>query len=67
MFVLPAYVAIYWNNHHQFFHLVRYVTGAILWVNLNLLFWLSLILFATSSMGQNHFAPVPTACTASRC
>ena len=67
MFVLPAYVAIYWNNHHHFFHLVRYVTGAILWVNLNLLFWLSLILFATSSMGQNHFASVPTAYTASRC
>jgi len=38
MFVLPAYVAIYWNNHHYFFHPVRYVTGAILWVNLNLLF-----------------------------
>jgi uncharacterized membrane protein len=52
-----VYVAIYWNNHHHFFHL----TGAMLWANLNLLFWLSLVPFATGWMGQNHFAPVPTA------
>jgi len=56
-----VYVAIYWNNHHHFFHLVRHVTGVILWANLNLLFWLSLIPFATGWMGENHFAAVPTA------
>ena len=56
-----VYVAIYWNNHHHFFHLVRHVTGAMLWANLNLLFWLSLVPFATGWMGQNHFTPVPTA------
>jgi uncharacterized membrane protein len=55
------YVAIYWNNHHHFFHLVRRVNGAILWANLHLLFWLSLIPFATSWMGENHAAAVPTA------
>ena len=54
-------VAIYWNNHHHFFHLVRRVNGAMLWANMNLLFWLSLIPFATGWMGENHFAPVPTA------
>ncbi len=54
-------VAIYWNNHHHFFHLVRHVNGVILWANMNLLFWLSLIPFATGWMGENHFAPVPTA------
>jgi uncharacterized membrane protein len=56
-----VYVAIYWNNHHHFFHLVRHVNGLMLWANLNLLFWLSLIPFATGWMGANHFAPVPTA------
>ncbi len=55
------YVGIYWNNHHHFFHLVRRVNGAVLWANLNLLFWLSLIPFATRWLGQYHFAPVPTA------
>jgi uncharacterized membrane protein len=55
------YVAIYWNNHHFFFHLVRRVNGVMLWANMNLLFWLSLVPFATGWMGQNHFAPVPTA------
>jgi len=55
------YVAIYWNNHHHFFHLVRRVDGVILWANLHLLFWLSLIPFATGWMGENEFAPVPTA------
>ena len=56
-----VYVAIYWNNHHHFFHLVQHVNGVMLWANMNLLFWLSLIPFATGWMGENHFAPVPTA------
>jgi uncharacterized membrane protein len=56
-----VYVSIYWNNHHHFFHLVRHVDGVVLWANLNLLFWLSLIPFATGWMGENHFALVPTA------
>ena len=55
------YVAIYWNNHHHFFHLVHRVNGAILWANLHLLFWLSLIPFTTAWMGENHFSSVPTA------
>jgi uncharacterized membrane protein len=56
-----VYVAIYWNNHHHFFHLVRHVSGGMLWANIYLLFWVSLVPFATGWMGQNHFAPVPTA------
>ena len=56
-----VYVAIYWNNHHHFFHLVHRVNGAMLWANLHLLFWLSLIPFATSWMGEHHAAAVPTA------
>jgi uncharacterized membrane protein len=55
------YVAIYWNNHHHFFQLVRTVDGAILWANMHLLFWLSTIPFTTAWMGENHFAPAPTA------
>jgi uncharacterized membrane protein len=55
------YVAIYWNNHHHFFYLVPRVNGAILWANLHLLFWLSLIPFATSWMGEHVLSPVPTA------
>jgi uncharacterized membrane protein len=55
------YVAIYWNNHHHFFHLVRHVNGTLLWANLHLLFWLSLIPFATNWMGENHASAVPTA------
>ena len=55
------YVGIYWNNHHHFFHLVKTVDGAVLWANLHLLFWLSLVPFATAWMGENHFAPGPTA------
>ena len=55
------YVGIYWNNHHHFFHLVGAVNGAILWANMHLLFWLSMVPFATAWMGENHFAPVPTA------
>jgi uncharacterized membrane protein len=56
-----VHIAIYWNNHHHFFHLVRRVNGGMLWANINLLFWVSLVPFATGWMGQNHFAPVPTA------
>jgi uncharacterized membrane protein len=55
------YVAIYWNNHHHFFHLVRRVNGTMLWANLHLLFWLSLIPFATSWMGEYSTSTAPTA------
>jgi len=56
-----VYLGIYWNNHHHMLHACRSVTGAMLWANLHLLFWLSLIPFATGWMGENHFAPVPSA------
>ena len=56
-----AYVGIYWNNHHHLFQATERVSGAILWANLHLLFWLSLIPFVTGWMGENHFAAVPTA------
>ena len=56
-----VYVGIYWNNHHHMLHLVRRVSGGILWANLHLLFWLSLLPFATGWMGENHFAAVPSA------
>jgi uncharacterized membrane protein len=55
------YLAIYWNNHHHMLHTVNHVTGAILWANMHLLFWLSLIPFATGWMGENNLAPLPTA------
>src|ERR1700750_803924 len=55
------YVAIYWNNHHHYFHLVSKVNGALLWANLHLMFWLSLVPFATAWMGETGFAPVPVA------
>ena len=55
------YVAIYWNNHHHFFFLVSRVTGVMLWANLHLLFWLSLVPFATSWLGGYYFSPIPTA------
>ena len=55
------YLGIYWNNHHHMLHTTRTVTGAILWANLHLLFWLSLIPFATGWMGENHFAAAPAA------
>ena len=54
-------LGIYWNNHHHMLHATGRVTGGILWANLHLLFWLSLFPFTTAWMGQNHFAPVPTA------
>jgi uncharacterized membrane protein len=56
-----VYVGIYWNNHHHLFHATDEVSGGILWANLHLLFWLSLLPFATGWMGENHFQPVPTA------
>jgi uncharacterized membrane protein len=55
------YLGIYWNNHHHLLHTVNHVTGNILWANLHLLFWLSMIPFATGWMGENHFAPMPMA------
>jgi len=55
------YLAIYWNNHHHLLHTVKKVTGNILWANLHLLFWLSLIPFVTGWMGENNFAAVPVA------
>ena len=54
-------VSIYWNNHHHMFYLTDRITGGILWANLHLLFWLSLMPFVTGWMGENHFAPLPTA------
>ena len=65
--VLTSYVlsfvnlGIYWNNHHHMFHAVKRVDGGVLWANLHLLFWLSLVPFVTAWMGENHFATVPTA------
>jgi len=56
-----VYVGIYWNNHHHMFQATQRVTGPILWANLHLLFWLSLIPFVTSWMDGSHFAKVPTA------
>ena len=55
------YVAIYWNNHHHLLHAVSRVNGTILWANMHLLFWLSLLPFATGWIGENHFARLPTA------
>jgi len=68
--VLPAflsyvlsfvYIGIYWNNHHHLLYATQHVAGGILWANLHLLFWLSLIPFATAWMGQNHFGQLPVA------
>ncbi len=56
-----VYLGIYWNNHHHMMHTLHRVNGAILWANLHLLFWLSLIPFATGWMDENHFAATPTA------
>ena len=56
-----VYVGIYWNNHHHLLHAAHRVTGTILWANLHLLFWLSLIPFVTGWMGENHFSALPTA------
>src|SRR5690242_7526025 len=56
-----VYLGIYWNNHHHMLHVTRRVNGAILWANLHLLFWLSLVPFVTAWMGENRFAPTPVA------
>jgi uncharacterized membrane protein len=56
-----VYVGIYWNNHHHMLHVCTTVTGAMLWANLHLLFWLSLFPFTTGWMGENHFTAGPTA------
>jgi len=56
-----VFVGIYWNNHHHMLHAARRVNGTILWANLHLLFWLSLIPFVTGWMGENHFAATPVA------
>src|SRR5919109_256387 len=55
------YLGIYWNNHHHMLHASQSVTGPMLWANLHLLFWLSLIPFTTGWMGENHFAAAPSA------
>jgi len=55
------YVGIYWNNHHHLIHAVQEVSGGVLWANLHLLFWLSLLPFVTAWMGENHFETAPTA------
>jgi uncharacterized membrane protein len=56
-----VYIGIYWNNHHHLLHATRRVGGGTLWVNLHLLFWLSLFPFVTGWMGENHFAALPSA------
>ena len=56
-----VYLGIYWNNHHHLCQVTEGVDGTILWANLHLLFWLSLVPFVTGWMGENHFAPAPTA------
>src|SRR5690348_610591 len=55
------YLGIYWNNHHHLMHAAKHVSGMTLWANLHLLFWLSLIPFVTSWMGETHFATWPVA------
>jgi len=55
------FLGIYWSNHHHMFHVTKQVNGTVLWANLHLLFWLSLVPFATTWMGENHFTAVPTA------
>ena len=56
-----VYVGIYWNNHHHLMHAVQRINGSILWANLHLLFWLSLVPFVTGWMSENRFAPLPVA------
>lgn len=67
MFTLLLYVlsfvflGIYWSNHHHMFHATKHVSGSVLWANLHLMFWLSLVPFMTTWMGESHFASLPTA------
>jgi uncharacterized membrane protein len=56
-----VFLGIYWNNHHHLMHATDRINGVVLWANLHLLFWLSLVPFVTNWMGENHFAPLPTA------
>jgi uncharacterized membrane protein len=56
-----VFVGIYWNNHHHLLHASRRINAAVMWANMHLLFWLSLIPFATGWMGENHFAALPVA------
>jgi uncharacterized membrane protein len=56
-----VFLGIYWNNHHHLLHAADSINGKILWANLHLFFWLSLVPFVTGWMGENHFAPLPTA------
>jgi uncharacterized membrane protein len=56
-----VYVGIYWNNHHHMLHAAKHVSGGVLWANLHLLFWLSLMPFVTGWMGENGYGTVPTA------
>ena len=56
-----VYIAIYWNNHHHMLQAARKIDGSVLWANMHLLFWLSLVPFTTGWMGENHFAALPTA------
>ena len=54
-----VYIGIYWNNHHHMLHTVKHVSALVLWANLHMLFWLSLVPFATGWMGENRFAAAP--------
>ena len=56
-----VYLGIYWSNHHHMFHATRHVSGSVLWANLHLMFWLSLVPFMTTWMGESHFTSLPTA------
>ncbi len=56
-----VYIAIYWNNHHHLMHVTQSVSGSVLWANMHLLFWLSLVPFTTAWVGAHHGAPLPTA------
>ena len=56
-----VYIGIYWNNHHHMLHATQRISGGVLWANLHLLFWLSLVPFVTGWMGENHFDALPTA------
>jgi uncharacterized membrane protein len=56
-----VFLGIYWSNHHHMLQVTDRINGAMLWANLHLLFWLSLVPFVTGWMGENHFAPLPTA------
>jgi uncharacterized membrane protein len=56
-----VYIGIYWNNHHHMLHATRHISGGVMWANLHLLFWLSLLPFVTGWAGENHFAALPMA------